>query len=168
MPALRHVLLGLGLLSTIVVSFVDLPQSGVVAPESAASATAPGPRSTRVPRPPSPGTPETPRPVATRAPYAPSDNNLFAARNWQPPPVAEAPAAPASVPVAPPLPFRYLGKLLDDGEVMAFVTQDARTHLLRRGDVVADYKVVDITTERMTLVYGPLKQTQYLPFGSAH
>ena len=51
---------------------------------------------------------------------------------------------------------------------MVFVDQGARTHLLRKGDVLADYKVEQITPAEMTLVYLPLNEKQRLTFGSAN
>jgi hypothetical protein len=63
------------------------------------------------------------------------------------------------------LPFRYLGKLLEEDAVMVFLAQGARTHLAHKGDVLMDYKVEEITPARMTLVYLPLNEKQYLTFG---
>jgi hypothetical protein len=49
---------------------------------------------------------------------------------------------------------------------MVFLAQGARTHLAHKGDVLMDYKVEEITPARMTLVYLPLNEKQYLTFGS--
>jgi hypothetical protein len=91
--------------------------------------------------------------------------NLFAARSWQPPP---PPAPKAEAPKAPALPFHFLGKLLQDGDVTAFVSQGTVTHLLRKGDVLANYRVDEITPSEMTFVYLPLNEKQRLSFGSAN
>jgi hypothetical protein len=166
MAVMRKTLLGLALLATVAVSFMDGPLLSQPSEDlsvrkgagerPAAKTAAPGP---------------APAVALTlwkaREPYGPTDVDLFAAHSWQPAVVAPAQRA-VEAPMAPPLPFRYLGKMLSDGEVMAFVSQDSRTLLLRRGDALASYKVVDITPERMTLLYIPLNQTQQLPFGSAN
>jgi hypothetical protein len=39
---------------------------------------------------------------------------------------------------------------------------------VRSGDVVATYRVQEITAKDMTLVYTPLEETQKLNFGSAN
>ena len=91
--------------------------------------------------------------------------NLFASRSWQPPP---PPAPKAEAPRAPALPFRFLGKLLQDADVTVFVSQGTVTHLLRKGDVLANYRVDDITPLEMTFVYLPLNEKQSLTFGSAN
>jgi hypothetical protein len=75
-------------------------------------------------------------------------------------------AAKQPAPTAPPLPFKYLGKLMDHGVVTAFVSQGALTHLLHKGDVLAEYRVEKITPIDVTFVYLPLNERQRLPIGS--
>jgi hypothetical protein len=58
--------------------------------------------------------------------------------------------------------------VLEGGEVLAFLGQGTRTYLLRRGDVLAEYKIEDITPAEMTFVYLPLNEKQHLTFGSAN
>ena len=103
----------------------------------------------------------------SRLPFTPQTANLFAVHSWQPPPPPPK-AAPAPPPTAPALPFRYLGKVLEQGQVIAFLGVGTRTHLLRQGDVVADYRVLDVTPTEMTFMYLPLNQQQRLTFGSAN
>lgn len=104
----------------------------------------------------------------SRLPFTPQTANLFAVHNWQPPPPPQPKAAPAPAPTAPALPFRYLGKVLEQGQVIAFLAVRTRTHLLRQGDVVANYRVLDVTPTEMTFIYIPLNQQQVLTFGSAN
>lgn len=100
---------------------------------------------------------------ATQAAGSPAD--LFPARSWvPPPPLAQA----APVPKAPPLPFKYLGKVLEEGAVVAFVSEGTRTHLLRKGDTLPPYRVDNVTPQEVTLIYLPLNETQRLNFGSAN
>jgi hypothetical protein len=58
--------------------------------------------------------------------------------------------------------------LMDGPDIQVFLAQDARTHLLRKGDVQAGYKVEEITTTGMTFVYLALNEKQRLMFGSAN
>lgn len=166
MSVLRKSVLGLALLVTAVASFVDGPwwpqqQDDASARKTAARTADARSVSARA------GTTAVLAPSAARDRYGPSTADLFAARSRPVVPVAPQ-LQEVAAPVAPPLPFRYLGKMFDGPEVVAFLAEGTRTLLLRRGDVVANYKVVEVTAEQMTLVYLPLNQTQKLPFGSAH
>jgi hypothetical protein len=91
--------------------------------------------------------------------------NPFAARSWAPPP-PPASVVRAVVPKAPPLPFEYLGKMLDGKAVTAFVSMGGQTHLLHSGDTVRDYRVDAISAKEITFVYLPLNEKQRLSFGS--
>ena len=93
-----------------------------------------------------------------------SNANPFAVRSWTPPPPVQVvrPVAPK----APPLPFVYLGKMLDGKAVTAFVSMGGQTHLLHGGDTVRDYRVEAISAKEITFVYLPLNEKQRLPFGS--
>ncbi len=147
--------LGIALVATIIASVVDFP---------AADAPEPTPQKTVN----SAGRPDLPTVVETatvREQYVTQAGDLFAPHSWQPPP--PPPPKPAA-PKAPPLPFLYLGKVLEGGEILVFLGQGTRTHLLRRGDVLAEYKVDEITPTEITFVYLPLNQKQHLTFGSAN
>lgn len=114
-----------------------------------------------------PGTPGT----ASKPPprIGAAAGNLFQARRWQAPPAAVAATAPPVVepiPTAPPLPFRYLGRRIDDGIVTLFLGQGERTHLVREGDLLPSYRVERIGAQHVTLIYLPLNQAQRLSFGA--
>jgi len=111
-------------------------------------------------------------PAAPAAPPAPSalrlsprGQDLFAVRSWQPTPPVAAPA-PVMKPVAPPLPFRYLGRLEEDGQVAVFVSDGTATRVLRQGETVSNYRVEEINAQGMRLIYLPLNETQRLLFES--
>lgn len=93
--------------------------------------------------------------------------NLFPVGNWAPPPPKVAKAI-AVVRQAPPLPFTYLGKVLEGNSIVVFLSEGDRTHLVRTGDVVANYRVQQVTPSDMTLLYIPLDETQKLNFGSSN
>lgn len=104
----------------------------------------------------------TDHPPAVR--MRPVGPNLFAVRELQLRPVARK--EPPPPPLAPPLPFRYQGKVIEDGRVIAFLAEGTRTHVVRAGDRLTSYQVEDITAAGMTLVYLPLNEKQQLMFGS--
>jgi hypothetical protein len=70
------------------------------------------------------------------------------------------------VPRAPPLPFRYLGRIEEDGQVVVFVGEGTTTRVLRKGQTLANYRVEEVTAQSMRLVYLPLNETQRLLFES--
>ena len=93
-----------------------------------------------------------------------STANPFAAVSWAPPPPVQV--VRVVVPKAPPLPFVYLGKMLDGKAVTAFVSMGGQTHLLHSGDTLRDYRVEAISAKEISFVYLPLNEKQRLPFGS--
>jgi hypothetical protein len=165
MPNLRHVVLGLALVATAIASLVDLPGITTASDEPDVSAQAPrGPASKPAQKPVEP-------PVATAGTrFGLQVADLFAVRRGPVAPALPAASAIAAAPVprAPPLPFQYQGKLLEQDAVVAFLNVGARTYIVRKGDVVADYRVVNITAADMTFLYLPLNEQQRLNFGSAN
>lgn len=108
------------------------------------------PRNTLMPPP--PGT----RPSAGR--------DLFVAHSWAPvvKPVVPAPVAPT----APPLPYTYLGKKLENGEWEVYLARGERTLVARQGARLdAEYQVDGVAPPVLTLTYLPLGMTQTLPIG---
>ena len=165
--SLRNIVLGIALVATIIASVVDFPASDTTEPTqqktvgSAIRSGAPAVNETTFPSKP----PAAEAQHSLREKYATQAVDLFAPRNWQPPP---PPQPKAAAPKAPPLPFRYLGKVLEGGDILAFLGQGTRTYLLRRGDVLAEYKIDEITPTEMTFVYLPRNDKQHLTFGSAN
>lgn len=78
-----------------------------------------------------------------------------------PPPPAPKKAAPAPVvepaPVAPPVPYRFAGKVLRGSEEEVLVSKGEIVFPIRRGDTLDGmYRVESITAEGIELVYLPL------------
>jgi len=102
-----------------------------------------------------------------------TDDGLFPARAPQAPPspipsqaVIQAPPAP-SKPVAPPLPFKYLGLMEDRGQLIVFVARGDELLSLKPGDVIANqYRVDEASEASVTFTYLPLDQRQVLTIGS--
>jgi len=103
--------------------------------------------------------------------------SLFSAHPWYtpPPPPPPAPTLTAAqeaalrVPVAPPLPFAYMGSYTPDGsDPVFFLTQGDRVYNVRVGDTLNDtYSVDSVTNGQLVMTYKPLKIQQQLTVGGA-
>jgi hypothetical protein len=109
-------------------------------------------------------------PAAAGARMDPPQGPLFAAHSWQPPAPPPQAAAPAPAPQAPALPFRYVGRMEEDGQVVVFLTEGAelRPRLVRQGDLLPNYRVDEVTSQGVRMTYLPLNETQRLLFGNAN
>jgi hypothetical protein len=91
---------------------------------------------------------------------------LFAA----PPPPKAAPAAPivAQAPVAPPLPYRFAGKVRKGAEEEVLVTKGDIVFSIRVGDTLdGAYRVESIGPDRIELLYLPLGTREHIAVSSA-
>lgn len=84
----------------------------------------------------------------------------------RPPPVAAKPTPAAERPAAPPLPFKYLGRM-DEGEtsvlLLSFQGQDI---MARTGETVGGrYRVDEIAEASIRFTYLPLNEQQTLKIG---
>lgn len=73
------------------------------------------------------------------------------------------PAAPAK-PTAPPLPFAYIGKVIEDGKLAVFLSRGSESYSVAAGDTIAgEYRVEAVSDKEITFTYLPLKMKQRLP-----
>jgi len=93
--------------------------------------------------------------------------DLFASR---PPPepaaVAMAKPAPPPTPSAPPLPFKYLGRMADETKLVIFLERNEESLAVRAGDTIeGTYQVERVSETAAQFVYLPLgiKQTLNYP-----
>jgi hypothetical protein len=104
-----------------------------------------------------------------------SGRDLFPAVNWEQkareeevkrsPPPKPAPPPP---PQAPPVPFTYMGKLVEDGKATVFLVQGERNLIAREGETLAGgWRVDAIAEQSMTLTYVSLDQQRTLSFAAA-
>jgi hypothetical protein len=111
--------------------------------------------------------------IRPRLREATDDSRLFNSTSWTPPPkpvilVAQPAVVPTKPPaplpeVAPPIPFRVLGRYEDAGETTVFVQFNEQNLAIKVGDTVAGkYKVESITANNVGLLYVPLNQPQSL------
>jgi hypothetical protein len=115
--------------------------------------------------------------LAHRVSTASSAGTLFAPHSWYtpPPPPAPAPVLTAAqeaalrTPVAPPLPFTYIGSYTADGSASVFfLTQGDRVYNVRVGDSLnGTYSVDSFTNGQLVMTYKPLQIQQQLTVGSA-
>ena len=100
--------------------------------------------------------------------FGEGENSLFARHDWTPPPPppSNEPPPPPPPPSAPPLPFTYLGKSLQDGVWEIYLARGERTYLVRDGITIdGTYRVEAIRPPVLTLTYLPLDQSQQLNIG---
>lgn len=94
---------------------------------------------------------------------------LFGSQSWTPPPPPPPKPPPPPPPTAPPLPFVYLGKKMEDGKWEVYLSRGERVYIVRMQDVIDGfYRVESIQPPTLTLTYLPLSQTQTLAIGEAN
>ena len=78
---------------------------------------------------------------------------------------AQVPGVPprAAKPSAPPLPFRYLGKMIEDGSLHVFLARGDESLSVKAGTRIGEYRVDKITDREVVFTYLPLKTQQKLP-----
>ena len=68
--------------------------------------------------------------------------------------------------MAPPLPFKVVGKKSEDGAWHVFLAKEDRIFIVKAGDTLDNaYRVEAIKPPVMTLTYVPLNQQQTLAIG---
>lgn len=120
-------------------------------------------------------TPGAPTPPAVTRPRQLHPVDLFASKSWKPAAVlasvteqAQPVVAPVVVPVAPALPFQFVGRLDDRDDQQVFLQSGEKLYVVRRGDVIDDtYRIEQISATELSLVYLPLHLSQTLSVGSA-
>jgi hypothetical protein len=100
-----------------------------------------------------------------------TDVDPFAPRTWEPPPppVVMAPVAPLP-PHAPPLPFRFFGRIVDAGQPASFILlRGSETIAVRVGDRIEPAYLVDkFDGAHLHLVYLPLNIRQTIFIGNSN
>ncbi|HEX2829434.1 MAG TPA: hypothetical protein VHP37_24015 [Burkholderiales bacterium] len=114
-----------------------------------------------------PAAPEQPAGPAlpTRGGLAETGSSLFSSHSWEPPPpkVKPGPPPPPPKPVAPPLPYTFAGRMLQDGTVYVFLARGDRIITAKQGDTLEGvYRVDSISETQVSLIYVPLNEKQTL------
>jgi len=90
--------------------------------------------------------------------------DIFQSHSWQPPPPPPAKPAP---PRAPPLPFTFFGRMVEDGKTVVFLSRQDQIFTAKTGDTIAgQYRVEEIGPATMVLTYLPLQERQVLNIGA--
>jgi len=98
---------------------------------------------------------------------APSD--LFGSRSWEPR-VREQKKAPPPPPPpqAPPVPFAYVGRWIEQGETTVVLSKERQHYILHAGDKVdGTYLLETVENDKLIIRYLPLNIAQVLPFSGA-
>jgi hypothetical protein len=74
-----------------------------------------------------------------------------------------AAATARSAPVAPPLPYRYIGKLIEDGRLEVILLRGAEQFTVAAaGPLDAEYRVDEVNEKRIAFTYLPLNASHIL------
>ncbi len=93
--------------------------------------------------------------------------DAFAPRDWTPPPPPPPPKY-TPPPLPPPLPYRYLGKLQEQGRLVVFLDNNTRPIPIKGGEVLdGQWRVDEVTPRMVRFTYIPLAQTATLNIGEA-
>lgn len=116
--------------------------------------------------PPAPdGSAAGPAPAAAEAAPVAAVTDIFGVRTWEPPP--PPPDANPPPPQAPPLPFKFLGRIVEPGRAVAFLLADgARVHVVGVGDRIGgDYRIEKYENGQLLIRYRPMNLRQALAVG---
>jgi len=98
---------------------------------------------------------------------------VFLSQNWNPPPSKASlqpsgPPPPPPAPMAPAMPFTYIGKAVGGGVWEVFLSRGAdKTYVVREHTIIDGvYRVEKITPPSMTMTYLPLNQVQLINIGA--
>lgn len=99
-----------------------------------------------------------------QSPERATARDLFSARNWNPPP--PPPPVFVAAPVAPPVPYAFLGKKLEANVWEVYLSRGEQTFVARTGQVLEGEWCVDrIAPPSLELTYLPLGQALTLSIG---
>ena len=97
-------------------------------------------------------------------------DGLFGSQSWTPPPPPPPPSKPEVLPppTAPAIPFKYIGKKVEDSIWEVYLARGESTFIVRENSVIEEtYRINSIKPPTMSLTYLPLNQIQTLTIGGA-
>jgi hypothetical protein len=165
--ARRRLLLGLALLATLA--------AAIVSPSEQATTTAPAKRNAKAPA--AGPRPQAPRAAAVEAEVPPLaqyerriDEKFKVVDIFDSRPLAVAGLASAAppAPVAPKLPFSYMGSIDESGKPKYVLVQGEQLFMVHVGDEFAgSYRLEQVTPLELVVTYLPLDARQSLPIGES-
>jgi hypothetical protein len=87
----------------------------------------------------------------------------FAPRSFSAPEPVPGPAGKRKAAAAPPLPFRYLGKMIEDGRLNVFLARGEESLAVHAGQKLGEYRVERVTEREIVFTHLPSKTKQSLP-----
>lgn len=106
-----------------------------------------------------------------RADVSEPELDPFAGKSWYVPPPSPPPQKiqEPSRPIAPPLPFGYMGRMQEeDGHVVIYLVQGNRAYSVSQGDTIdGTYRLESVSPNQLVLTYLPLDIKQTLNTGGA-
>ena len=105
-----------------------------------------------------------------RAPFGEPREGLFSSHSWQPSisPRASSDRRTPIAPVAPPVPYRFAGALVQDGKLQVLLATGNKIVPAREGETLeGGYRIDSIGDDQITLTYLPLRKKQVIPFFSS-
>lgn len=106
---------------------------------------------------------------AERASLREAEQDIFTGKSWLPPPPPPllSPSAPPAAPVAPPLPFKFLGKFQEEaGRTLVYLQEGENLRTAGAGDVIeGKYRVESVEGNQVVFTYLPLNTKQTLTLG---
>lgn len=98
---------------------------------------------------------------------------VFLSQNWNPPPpkaslLPSGPPPPPPAPMAPAMPFTYIGKAVGGGMWEVFLSRGLdKTYVVHEKTIIDGvYRVEKIAPPSMTMTYMPLNQIQQINIGA--
>lgn len=108
-----------------------------------------------------------PATLPERDPLGKAKQDIFGFQTWQPPPpkpVPPPPPPPPPPPVPPPNPYRFAGRLMQDGQAQVFLTKGDLPVAIKVGDMLdGSYRIETITTTSISMTYVPLGYRETIP-----
>lgn len=118
-----------------------------------------------------PGLPVLQLEKLSRADAVEPEQDPFAGKSWYvpPPPPPPPKVQEAPRPTAPSLPFKYMGRMQEEGgQMVIYLTQGRRAYSVKMGDTIdGTYRLESISPGQIVLTYLPLDTRQTLNTGSA-
>lgn len=103
--------------------------------------------------------------LVARQPSGDDVPDLFAPLATMKPKIASAPVRPVA-PMPPPLPYTFVGKMVENGRAKAFLQEGEALRTVAEGDMLgANYKVLGIENNGVKVMYLPLNSQQTIRKG---
>lgn len=149
----RHLLLALALAATLAAAFWPRPQEAEVVGAAV--------RKPHASNPPHPRPLSRPRERDEMSTLGAMRADLFPPQTWQPPPPPAAKRVEPP-PLAPPLPFHYLGRWKEGGGDVIFLDQGGRVLQARVGDTLAGWHLDQVGDDALVFTWISLNMRQTL------